>query len=231
MTRRPIFILLSCLLLILCSCATTGASPNRLYFEAEACYKKLQNQPENHKYRSYWFKCIRKFESVYGADPDGPWAAAGMYMAGKLYKELYKHSYKASDLHHSRVLFEKIAADYPSSRYRQKADSELAAINGRSSDAVLTEKAKQLYFEAEAAYKKLQGSAKKKKYRVYWFDCIERFESVHKTDPGGPWAAAGMYMAGRLYSELYEHSYKPADRRAAEDIFNKVISAYPSSVY
>ena len=50
------------------------------------------------KYRHNWRRCADKFHAVYELDPTGPWAAAGLYMTGKLYQELYKWSQTSSDL-------------------------------------------------------------------------------------------------------------------------------------
>src|SRR6056297_744448 len=63
------------------------ASPKQLYFKAEACYRELKASPAKQKYRSYWKKCINRFERVHETDPDGPWAAAGLYMTARLYAQ------------------------------------------------------------------------------------------------------------------------------------------------
>ena len=67
------------------------------YFQAESCYKKLRSSSVKMKYRDNWLRCIEKFQTVYRLDPDGPWAAAGLFMSGKLYKSLAKRSWKQSD--------------------------------------------------------------------------------------------------------------------------------------
>ncbi len=75
------------LLLLYPPLLTEGAtnSARDRYINAEACYKKLRHDPSKQKFRSYWMKCIDKFQGVYHQDPEGPWAAAGLYMTGKLY--------------------------------------------------------------------------------------------------------------------------------------------------
>ena len=60
-------------------------SAKNLYYSAEKAYQKLRHDSRKQKYRSHWFECINKFQAVYEYDPDGPWAAAGLYMAGTLY--------------------------------------------------------------------------------------------------------------------------------------------------
>ncbi len=91
--------------------------------------------------------------------------------------------------------------------------------------------AKKKYYRAEACYKKLRHSPKKQKYRCYWLGCIEKFQAVYKHNPSGPWAAAGLYMSGTLYQELYRRSFKKSDKKAALDIYKRIIKGYPKSSY
>lgn len=126
MNKRAIIpIFLICFLGIFCSCVTTGATPSHLYVEAEKSYKNLCDQPEKQKYRTYWLKCIDEFESVYEADEDGEFAAASLYMTGKLYRELYSVSYKKADLKKADIIFRQVAREFPKSAYRKKADKYL----------------------------------------------------------------------------------------------------------
>ncbi|MBW2656929.1 MAG: hypothetical protein JRC59_04385, partial [Deltaproteobacteria bacterium] len=48
--------------------------------------------------------------------------------------------------------------------------------------------AKQAYFNAESCYKKLRNSPCKMKYRDNWLRCVEKFQTVYRLDPDGPWA-------------------------------------------
>jgi N-acetylmuramoyl-L-alanine amidase len=70
---------------LLVSVQTAGADSRKQYFKAEACYRELKGKPQLMKYRDRWLQCIDEFESVHRLEPDGPWAAAGLYMAGQLY--------------------------------------------------------------------------------------------------------------------------------------------------
>lgn len=106
------------------------------YFKAEACYKKLRNSPEKQKYRENWFPCIKKFNAVYKHAPSGPWAAAGLYMSGKLYAELYKLSYKKSDKKEAVDIFQRVIKHFPKSRYKIKAERGLAALSKRKTNKV-----------------------------------------------------------------------------------------------
>ncbi len=91
--------------------------------------------------------------------------------------------------------------------------------------------AKNRYIKADAAYKKLRENPRKQKYRQFWLECIDRYNSVYKYNPSDPWASAGLYKSGILYYELYKHSYRKEDRDFAVRIFQKVIKKYPKSRY
>lgn len=232
MAKRTIVpAVLFCAVMVLWSCATTGASPSQQYFEAESCYKQLTADDEKKQYRSNWFHCIRQFETVHRMDPDGPWAAAGLYMAGRLYGELHSLSYKPSDLNTSRSLLRQVKREYPQSAYSRRADAALGGEAPATADRDLTEKAKNRYFMAESAYNKLKRSQEKQKYRSYWLEVIHAFEKVTEADPQGPWAAAGLFRTGEIYRELYSHSYRRADQQKADDIFRRIIDEYPDSAY
>ena len=106
-----------------------AATPKQAYFKAESCYKKLRNSSVKMKYRDNWLRCIEKFQTVYRLDPDGPWAPAGLFMSGKLYKELAKRSWKNSDRQEARDIFERIIKRYPGSKYRAKAAAEIRTLS------------------------------------------------------------------------------------------------------
>lgn len=90
---------------------------------------------------------------------------------------------------------------------------------------------KYTYFEAEACYKQLRQNTAQQLYRDNWLTCIKKFQKVYMGDPGGPWAAAGLYQTGILYNELYKKSYRTSDRQESIDIFRRIIKRYPTSRY
>ena len=96
---------------------------------------------------------------------------------------------------------------------------------------VFAETAEDKYYEAEACYRKLKKSARKQKYRENWLACIKKFQAVYRHDPSGKWAAAGLYMSGNLYMELYKRSYKKSDKKEAIDNFERIKKRYPRSAY
>ncbi|MGD9082051.1 MAG: N-acetylmuramoyl-L-alanine amidase [Desulfobacterales bacterium] len=109
--------------------ASSADSAKIKYYRAEACYKKLRHSPKKQKYRCYWLGCIEKFQAVYEHNPSGPWAAAGLYMSGKLYRELYRRSFKKSDKKSALDIYRRIIKDYPKSAYRRKAENALQNLS------------------------------------------------------------------------------------------------------
>jgi N-acetylmuramoyl-L-alanine amidase len=98
------------------------------YFIAESCFNKLKQDPSRQKYRDQWMICISRYQDVFRSDPHDPWAAAGLYMTGVLYLELFKMSGMASDHREATDTFQRIIKRYPSSQYKQKAIDNLNNI-------------------------------------------------------------------------------------------------------
>ncbi len=106
----------------------SSASVSEQYHRAEACYRKLIDNPGHQKYRDRWLPCIDKFEAAYQADPADPWASASLYMAGFMYFELYKRSYARTDRQSAVKHFTHLVRQYPKSAYRAKAQRAIEAI-------------------------------------------------------------------------------------------------------
>ena len=106
-----------------------AASPKTQYYRAESCYRELRTDANKRKYRHNWLRCIEKFESVHRMDPTGPYAAAGLYGAAELYRELAKYSGKASDNQEARDRYERIVNRFPRSGYHKKAQQALKRLS------------------------------------------------------------------------------------------------------
>ncbi len=104
------------------------AKPSRQYLQAEACFKKLAGVRPTERNRREWMLCIGRFHSVYLQDPEGPSAAAGLYMEGLLYQDLYKGLKFDSDLRAARENFDKIVKEFPQSPYAAKAAAGLQSM-------------------------------------------------------------------------------------------------------
>lgn len=118
------------LVLLLQPCLIFAGESKERYFEAEAAYKSLRNNPAKQKYRQNWLECIKKFEKAYMEDPSGAWAAPSLYMSGKIYLELYRRSQKTADKNEAVDNFERIIKKFPGSKYRSKAAEEIHKITG-----------------------------------------------------------------------------------------------------
>jgi N-acetylmuramoyl-L-alanine amidase len=205
------------------------------YLLAEKYFLRLKNNPAHQKYRDKWLFCIDKFQDVYRHDPEGPWAAAGMFRSGELYYELYKRSFKTSDKAEALDTYERILKRYPKSRYQKKAADALLEIRGNStapphanpSETVQVQRFK----EAESCYQNLLNSPKKQKYRDKWLDCIEKYQQACIADPSGDLAAEALYSAGALYADLYRRSYKKSDQTNALKFLTDTSRSYPESPY
>ena len=99
-----------------------AATAEERYYEAAECYQELLKTPEKLKYRENWFPCIEKFRDAYRGDPSGRYAAANLYMAGKLYQGLYNRSFKVSDKKAALDYFQRVLKHFPKSSYRPKAE-------------------------------------------------------------------------------------------------------------
>jgi len=223
--------------------SSSASTSRELFFEAEACYKILRNDSQKQKYRYNWVKCINKYQAVYRDDPTGPWAAAGLYMSGSLYYELYKRSGKRSDKEEAIDHFNRIVKRFPNSGYYDRAKKAIRTASRdskktksknqtrRKTPADKSTSAKDKFHRAEACYQALQNNPARQKYRDKWLPCIERFETAYRTDPSGPWAAASLYYSGFLYYELYRRSYKDSDKKKALENFKHIVRHHPKSGY
>lgn len=97
--------------------------------------------------------------------------------------------------------------------------------------SVATADSRDQYLQAEACYRKLSQAPSRQKYRDQWMRCINGFEAVHRDDPDGAWAPAGLFMAGTLYLELSRRSYLSSDRQEGLDRFQRIIKRHPDSAY
>jgi len=221
--------------------SSQASTPKQRYSQAEVCYKKLRHSPPKMKYRHNWLRCIDMFQQVHRLDPSGPWAAAGLYKSGKLYQELAKRSGKKSDYQEARDNFERIVRQFPGSRYRGKASAEIQILSsagvltnnpaGKKSSGSSHDLAEDEYLKAESCYNRMRQSSRKVKYRDNWLRCIEKYHSVYRKNPNGERAAAGLFMVGKLYADLYQYSNRKSDLRTGYDRCLQVIEQFPESRY
>jgi N-acetylmuramoyl-L-alanine amidase len=246
LTNKRIFctLLIFIMVAVLLPWKAEASTAKKKYFQAEGHYKKLRNNSAKQKLRENWLLCIEKFNDVYRHDPSGQWAPAGLYMAGELYKQLYKRSTKTSDIIEARDIFQRVVKRFPRSLYKKRAMARIAEISKMESTKKQTKKAyskkkdenktaspREKFVEAENRYNKLRKDSKKRKYRHNWLRSIEMFQTVYQIDPTGQWAAAGLYMSGKLYAELFRYSGRHADKEESIDLFQKIVSDFSRSAY
>ncbi|NIQ39082.1 MAG: AMIN domain-containing protein [Proteobacteria bacterium] len=97
--------------------------------------------------------------------------------------------------------------------------------------ASASSKTEALYQKARRAYYALQSSPEKKKKRVYWEQCIRRFQAVYKTSPDSDRADDSLFMVGTLYENLSRYSGLSSDLDLAISPYQRLTTLYPSSRY
>ena len=118
------------LLAVICLCPWPGwaSSARSKYFQAERCYRHLQDNPGQQKYRDKWLRCINGYLSAYKQNPRGEWASVSLYHAGLLYTELYRHSLYQGDKDEALDIFARVIRGYPKSVYREKSIAAKTAM-------------------------------------------------------------------------------------------------------
>ncbi|MFH1981385.1 MAG: N-acetylmuramoyl-L-alanine amidase [Pseudomonadota bacterium] len=227
--------MLAAVLLMLLTASTATADSRDQYLQAESCYRKLRESPSRQKYRDQWMRCINGFEAVHSDEPDGGWAAAGLYMAGTLYLELARRSFLTSDRQEGLDRLQRIVKRHPDSAYRPKAEAAIAAT--ASDKPSIKEQTRRLdpksaeLSRIQAALAVLTKDAAKRRYRHNWQKLIDASLAVYHRDPDGPAGAGALYTTGRLYHEMAAISRLSADRREAADYYARVIRHFPTSAY
>ena len=223
--------------------AVAAASPAEArFFEAEACQRELDADARRQRYRHHWLRCIDKFNAVYRQEPDGRWAAAGLFRAGSLYLQLGRRSGLSADRQEGRDLLQRLVRRFPSSAYRAKAES-LLNKNGSSGAAKQPKaparktapphdpKAQDLCQAADQCYRRLRRNPRHTKHRDVWLACIEKYRAVFRDNPTGPLAPRGLYMTAKLYREMYRYSFRSADRQEAVELLRHIATRFPGSHY
>ena len=213
----------------------SAESDKSRYFAAERCYRQLQNHPEQQKYRDRWLRCINAFLTVHKRAPRGVWASVSLYHAGKLYAELYQHSYYDGDKQEALDIFDRVIRGYPKSQYRGKAIASkkmlLAGKQTLNTQSQAEARARRYYKKAQADCQRLQRNPKLKKYRDQWLKCIEGYEKAYQSDPEGPAAAASLFGLGDSYDELSRYSFSQSDRDRAQKAYRQLLKGFEDSSY
>jgi len=109
------------------------------YFLAENCYKKLIRANSNHK--EEWYACISKFMDAYKYDPEGRWAAAALFRAGRLNLGCYNRFKQFRYLNEAEDYFHRIINRFPESDYIAKTNQIINEIKNLKKEARSSRKA------------------------------------------------------------------------------------------
>jgi len=80
--------------------------------------------------------------------------------------------------------------------------------------------------EADQCRKSLYGSAKKKKYRHNWSNCIRQYEKIYNRYPRSDEAPWALYHSARLFTWLYTYSGKSQDLDQALLLYRRLTDEY-----
>jgi len=80
--------------------------------------------------------------------------------------------------------------------------------------------------EADQCRKSLYGSAKKKKYRHNWSNCIRQYEKIYNSYPKSDEAPWALYHSARLFTWLYTYSGKSQDLDQALLLYRRLTDEY-----
>ncbi len=211
------------------------------FFKAEASQRELEADTARQRFRHHWLRCIERFNAVYSDDPDGRWAAAGLYRAGALYLELARRSGLSSDRQEGIDRLQRVVRRFPASAYKGRAEALLGkalpvqaastANDARAEKRQAAEDPKEraLWQAAESCHTRLRKNPRRTKHRDIWLTCILKYQAVFGHNPTGPLAAQGLYMAGKLYGELAGYSFLEADRREAQKLLQQVVLSFAGS--
>jgi N-acetylmuramoyl-L-alanine amidase len=226
------------------------------YFKAEHCARSLSKDASE----TEWLNCIQGFYDVFKCDPEGRWAAAGLFQTAVLYQKLSHHTQKKPYADQSEKVLKTILQKYPESIYCGKSAEQLEQFylhnppqfssepepesTTQSMDLLqslpINKQTVPLDQEKDSGAKDryfLAESCYKKLIRSNsnheeaWYACISKFIDAYKFDPNGRWAAAALFRAGRLNMGCYHRFKQFRYLNEAEDYFQRIINRFPDSDY
>jgi N-acetylmuramoyl-L-alanine amidase len=227
------------------------------YFKAEHCYRTLSKESSENE----WLQCIKQFYEVYTCDPEGRWAAAGLYQSAILYRNLSQIIQKKAYADQSEKLLKFILEKHPESVYCGKSAEQLEQyylqnppeFSSESKPAMPIELPRQIQIQptikettipldrekdsgARDRYFRAESCYKKlirtnSNHEEAWYACISKFIDAYKFDPNGRWAAAALFRAGRLNMGCYYRFKQLRYLNESEDYFQRIINRFPASDY
>lgn len=110
-----------------------SATDETLYYKGDECYKNIIKSGKT-KYRENWQSCIESFKEAYRQNPKGRYAAASLYMIGKIYRELYTVTQKGTDKQEAIHYFQRVITEFKRSNYIPLAKRALVEISSLTDD-------------------------------------------------------------------------------------------------
>ncbi|MCP4348732.1 MAG: AMIN domain-containing protein [Desulfobacterales bacterium] len=123
------FLIIGCIISLLYPYVSSALTAEEQYYKAEVFYRRFLKNPKKLKYRENWLEVIDKFKTAYKKNPTSSLAPASLYMAGKLFRDLYKRSYKKSDKQQALKYFKKVIIRFPDSNYKPKAETAIKSFS------------------------------------------------------------------------------------------------------
>jgi len=126
--RKFIFFLILLLVFALYPPIATGDQIENDYQQARLSFETLLKDPQKQKLRYHWVTCIKKFRSVYAAQPNGPRADDALFMTAHLYAKLYAFSCSIQDKQQALDYYNRLLKHFPKSPYQSKAKRAIAEL-------------------------------------------------------------------------------------------------------
>ena len=131
--RRSIFLLTLVLVFASFPPVAVGDQTERDYQHAQLSFKELLKDPQKQQIRHNWMMCIKRFRSVYVAQPNGPRADDSLFMTAHLYDRLHEFTSSILDKQEALDYFNRLLKHFPKSSYRSKANRAIAELTKRPS--------------------------------------------------------------------------------------------------
>jgi N-acetylmuramoyl-L-alanine amidase len=218
------------------------------YVRADNAYRKLAADEQRRKYRDRWLPLIERFQEAQRLDPQGPWAAAGLFRAAELCIEMHVISRRPADLQLASELLRRVITDYPKSRYVAPATTALAKLEkgagpppaqiASGTGDAKSPAAKTAAAEAPApaagegpdpCYGALMAGGGQPPQRQEWLRCIGRLQDRQQQEADRVKAAGYLLAAGELYAELTKRSGSQTDRQRTVELLQELATRYADS--
>jgi len=196
-----LFIVINFFAILSFTASSYSASEEEVYQEARKSYYDLKESAQKRKFRHNWIKAAEQYKKVISRFPDGKRGAESLYMAGKIYVELYPYSSIKDDLAEANELLEELVQDHGNSSLADDACFMAGENYEKLGDK---HKAYDAYMRILDDYKSsdLAGAArdKVKKLKSYAREKTSKDESVKDVSKGSPATKTSQVTGLRLWS-------------------------------